>query len=567
MSDSSYFIDVLVLLAAAVMMVPVFLRLGFGSILGYLAAGVAVGPWGFALIKDIEEIRRLSEFGVVFLLFAIGIRLRPKQLWAMRQTVFGLGTAQVTLTGAALSAITWMFGIPLNASIVIGFGLALSSTAIGMQVLAEGGELRTVAGHNAFSILLLQDLAVVPLLIMVSLLAPNDLALTESVPLAVLEALLAIAGVILFSRFILTPILRQVASGRSAEIFAGTVLLTILTIAWVMEEVGFSMAMGAFLAGLMLAESNYRHQIIADIQPFRGFLLGLFFMTVGMTVDLDLLSARVGLIVALLAGLLLIKAAIIWVLCQFSKVRGPLARRVALLLAQSGEFGFVLFALATDSGIIDRDLHTMLTLIVAASMLATPFLLKLGSTIESMVRTSTENGNPAEAPNTENALIVIAGFGRMGRRIATILRTCEIPYVALDSDPARIDATRKEGYEVLYGDATHVDVLKSVGVNRAPILVVTLNHPELAFQAVVNMRRLSPDSPIYVRAHDRESEEKLRSAGANFTVSENLEASLQLAEGILETAGISAEQGRQTITDFRLKYYEALGETPQEEEI
>ncbi|MCK5382818.1 MAG: cation:proton antiporter, partial [Gammaproteobacteria bacterium] len=302
MTEAHYLTDILVLLAAAIVAVPVFQRLGLGSVLGYLAAGAIVGPWGFGFIDQVEEIRYIAEFGVIFLLFIIGIELKPARLWAMRRMVFGLGTAQVMLTGLVIAGLALLFDQSLRTALIIGFGLALSSTAFGLQILNERGEMGTVHGRTAFSVLLLQDLAVVPLLTLVSLLAA-DTALLEGIEFAILEAALVITFVILVGRFFLSPILRLVATSRTAEVFTAAAVFAVLGTAWLMEEVGLSLALGAFLAGLMMAESHYRHQVIADIQPFRGILLGLFFMGVGMSIDFGLLGRQGVVIAGLVLGL------------------------------------------------------------------------------------------------------------------------------------------------------------------------------------------------------------------------------------------------------------------------
>ena len=377
MTETHYLTDILILLAAAIIAVSVFRRLGLGSVLGYLVAGAVVGPWGFGFIDRIEEIRNIAEFGVIFLLFIIGIELKPARLWEMRHMVFGLGTAQVVVTGLVICGLALLFGQPLRTAVIIGFGLALSSTAFALQILNERGEIGESHGRTAFSILLLQDLAVVPLLTLVSLLAVKT-PLLEGLELALLEAVLIIGFVILAGRYLLTPALRLVAISRTAEVFTAAALFAVLGTAWLMEEAGLSLALGAFLAGLRMAESSYRHQVVADIQPFRGILLGLFFMAVGMSVDFGLLGEHGAVITGLVFALLLIKSVILWVLCRLMGVSSADATRVALLLSQSGEFGFVIFGLATISGILADHYFHILTLLVALTMAMTPLMASLG---------------------------------------------------------------------------------------------------------------------------------------------------------------------------------------------
>ena len=466
MTETHYLEDILVLLAAAIIAVPVFQRLGLGSVLGYLTAGAVVGPWGLGFIDQTVEIRHIAEFGVVFLLFIIGIELKPARLWAMRRMVFGLGTAQVMVTGLAIAGLALLFDQSLKIAVIIGFGLALSSTAFGLQILTERGEMGTVHGHTAFSVLLLQDLAVVPLLTLVSLLAA-DTTLLEGIEFAILDAVLVIALVILVGRFLLSPVLRLVVTSRTAELFTVAAVFSVLGTAWLMEEVGLSLALGAFLAGLMMAESHYRHQVIADIEPFRGILLGLFFMGVGMSIDFGLLGRQGILIAGLVLGLLVIKSTIIWVLCRLMGIETPDATRVSLLLSQSGEFGFVLFGLGAISGVLTEDLFHTLTLLVALTMASTPLMANLGEYLSKrLTRAVDRHDVSTDHIDTGRPHVIIAGFGRVGRRVARILQAGKVPYLAIESDADRVLEGRRDGFSVFYGDASQVDVLKAAGAGR-----------------------------------------------------------------------------------------------------
>ncbi len=555
MQETNYLVDILALLGAAVVTVPVFQRLGLGSVLGYLVAGVLVGPWGLGIIDQVEEIRHLAEFGVIFLLFVIGIELKPARLWVMRRLVFGLGSAQVMLTGLVLAGLALWFDIPGKTAVVVGFGLALSSTAFGLQILGERGQLGTVTGRASFSILLLQDLAIVPLLALVSLLA-QDTSLVEGVEYALLEAALIIAVVILAGRFLLTPLLQLVASSGTAEVFTATAVLTVLGTAWLMSVAGLSMALGAFLAGLMLAESHYRHQVVADIQPFRGLLLGLFFMSVGMSIDFGLLGDQGLQIAGLVAGLLLIKVLLLWGLCRAMGVESGDAVRTSLLLSQSGEFGFVLFGLALVNGVMAEELFQLLILVIALTMATTPLMANLGERLERyMSREPGRHDVSTAGMDAEKPFVIIAGFGRVGRRIARLLGAARIPYLAMDSNPERVAQGRVEGYSVFYGDASRADVLQAAGAAQARVLVCTLDQALPAVRLVNVMRQHYPDTPIYARGHDSRHCEELSKAGATLALSETLEASLQLGAAVLDFNEIPADTTRHLLDTFRQEYY------------
>jgi monovalent cation:proton antiporter-2 (CPA2) family protein len=555
LTETHYIVDILILLAAVVVTVPMFQRLGLGSVLGYLAAGTFVGPWGFGFIDQIEDIQAIAEFGVIFLLFSIGIELKPVRLWALRRMVFGLGSAQIMLTGLVIFSLALLFGLSLASAVLVGFGLALSSTAFGLQILTERNEIGTRHGRAAFSVLLLQDLAVVPLLILVSLLAAEN-SLLRGVEFALLEAVLVIVLVILAGKFLLSPILQLVANSRSAEVFTAAALLAVLSAAWLMKEVGLSMAMGAFLAGLMFADSHYRHQVIADIQPFRGILLGLFFMGVGMSVDFGLLGRQGPLFAGLVLGLLLTKSVILWILCRLMGVSGLDATRVSLLLSQSGEFGLVVFGLAAINGILSLALFQTLSLLVVLTMVASPLLVTLGDYLNRRGSSTTDRHDVStDHLDAELPHVIIAGFGRMGRRVAKILQTCNVPHLVIESNADCVLEGRQDGFSVFYGDASQVDVLKAAGAGQAVVLVCTLDRIEPAVQLVNVMRQHYPEIAVYARGHDRNHCNQLLEAGASFAVSESLEASLQIGGVVLGAAGISEEDIAAVIDAFREEYY------------
>lgn len=543
MTETHYIIDILILLAAAVVSVPLFQRLGLGAVVGFLVAGAVIGPWGLGFIVAVDEIRHLAEFGVVFLLFIIGIELKPSRLWVMRRSVFGLGTAQVLITGTLITLAALAWEIPMRAALVVGFGLALSSTAFGLQILSEKGELGTGYGRASFAILLLQDLAIVPLMALLPLLAQRELTITQDVELAALEAVVIILGVFVLGRILLRPLLQLVArSQRNPEIFTATGILLVLGAAWLTDFAGLSMALGAFLGGLLLADSRYRHQIMADIQPFRGLLLGLFFMSVGMSIDFGLLGRQGLLVLGLVGGLLLVKAAILWLLCRITGRPHAESVQVALLLAQAGEFGFVLFGLANMLGLMDGELYQLMLLTIALSMFATPLLVRLnpwiGRTLASPVPTVTPSSKPIPASRNH---VIIAGFGRFGRFLSRNLAKAGVPYLVLEIDPARVARAQALDYPVYFGDGNRIEVLRSAGAANASMVVFAMDHMESIGQAVVTVREALPDLPVYARAWDIRMAQKLSSLGVKYAFPETMETGLQLTREVLRASGISNE--------------------------
>jgi monovalent cation:proton antiporter-2 (CPA2) family protein len=553
MAETHYIVDILILLTAGIVAVLLFQRLGLGTVLGFLAAGALVGPWGLGFITAVDEIRHLAEFGVVFLLFIIGIELKPSRLWVMRRSVFGLGTAQVLITGTVITLTALALGLPTRTALVAGFGLALSSTAFGLQILQDKGEFGTAHGRSAFSILLLQDLAIVPLIALLPLLARPDLTVTQDVELAGLEAVLILVGVFVLGRVLLRPLL-QIAAGsrRNPEIFTATGILLVLGAAWFTDWAGLSMALGAFLGGLLLADSRYRHQIVADIQPFRGLLLGLFFMSVGMSVNFGLLGRQGIQVVGLVGGLLLLKAVILWGLCRVTGRSHTESTQVALLLAQAGEFGFVLFGLAYMLGLMDGELYQLLLLVIALSMAATPLLVKLGSRLGR----APASGPPAAAhpsepiPALRNHAIV-AGFGRFGNTLAHILTKANLPYLVLEVDPTRVARAQTLNYPVFYGDASHTEVLRSAGAADASMVVLALDQMESIGKAVVTVREAFPDLAIYARAWDVDAAQRLRAMGVTYAIPETMASGLQLAGDLLRASGVSPDEAVRLVDEAR----------------
>ncbi len=553
MTETHYIIDIIILLTAAVIAVPLFQRLGLGAVLGFLVAGAVIGPWGLGFISAVDEIRHLAEFGVVFLLFIIGIELKPSRLWVMRRSVFGLGTAQVLTTGTVITLVALALGIPTRTALVVGFGLALSSTAFGLQILADKGDLGTAYGRSAFAILLLQDLAIVPLVALLPLLAQRELSITQDVELAALESVLIIVGVFVLGRILLRPVLQLVAgSRRNPEIFTATGILLVLGAAWLTEWAGLSMALGAFLGGLLLADSRYRHQIMADIQPFRGLLLGLFFMSVGMSINFGLLAQQGLLMAGLVGGLLLLKAAFLWSLCRITGRSHSESVHIALLLAQAGEFGFILFGLANMLGVMDGELYQLLLLTIALSMAATPLLVKLSPWLgRALAKTPPAADPPSKPIPVSRDHIIVAGFGRLGNYLARNLAKAGVPYLVLEVNPARVARAQALNYPVFYGDASRIEVLRSAGAANASLVVFAMDHMESIGQAVVTAREAFPDLPVYTRAWDIKMAQRLVSLGVTYAIPETLATGLQLTRDVLRASGVSAEAAARIIDEGR----------------
>ena len=557
--NTEYLTDTIVLLAAAVIAVPLFQSLGLGAIPGFLVAGLVLGPSGLGFIENYDEITHLAELGVVLLLFVIGIEMNPARLWKMKGLVLGLGSLQVIITGGVITIIVHeTLQSSWAVSLLIGSALALSSTAFVLQLLTEKKMLSSEYGRPAVAVLLLQDLAVVPLLAFVSLIATPELTIAEDVLLAFAEALLILVLIITAARYILNPTLNRLARFSSPEIFTASALLLVLGSAKVMESIGLSMAMGAFTAGLLIADSSYRHQIIAEIQPFRGLLLGLFFMSMGMSINLSLFFANplvlVGLVVALIGG----KFLTLWPLSRVLGLQNRTSMSVALLLAQSGEFALVLFALAKGMGLLDETLFQHLLIIVLLSMLATPALEKAAFRISSSIREGRSTIPEIEISRTEPDAkpVLLIGFGRMGRKIGVIMDFMKVPYVAIDSNAALVDRERAEGKPVYFGDLKRVEVFRAAGAADAPLVIVALNDPELTEQVVSSLHAAYPAIPIFARGHDMVKCQALKALGAHFTASETLETSAEIAREALLHMGVEAPEVEMAVDDLRKDYYE-----------
>ena len=551
-------------LSAAVLAVPLAKALGLGSIIGYLAAGIAIGPWGLGLVSNVQDILHFAEFGVVLMLFLVGLELQPSRLWALRRPIFGTGTAQVLGCAAALFAVGWLAGLPWRVSLVGALGLALSSTAIALQVLAERNLMRTSSGQAGFSILLFQDVAAIPILAMLPILGaaagegaghtPTDVALEA------LKIVGVIGAIILGGRLLLRPLLRWIAKSKTPEIFTAAALLLVVGIAYLMVLVGLSMALGAFLAGVLLADSEYRRELEADIEPFKGLLLGLFFIAVGMSIDFGVILRSPGLMAAILVGFLAAKAIVIYTLAKLVNIPYQERPVFTLLLAQGGEFAFVVFQAAAGANVFPAETASLLIGAVALSMLISPLLLVLMDRVLlrryarlKITPQAEEISEPQEAP------IIIAGFGRYGQIVSRVLLAEGIHTTVLDHSVDMLEVARTFGYRVFYGDATRLDLLRIAGAERARILVVAVDDPEQSLQIAKLAREHFPHLQIVARARDITHWNKLRDLGVTLVQRELFEASLQSAHTVLELMGLSAAEAT-TFTDRFRKHNIALAD-------
>ncbi|WBV43640.1 monovalent cation:proton antiporter-2 (CPA2) family protein [Pseudoroseomonas cervicalis] len=544
MAEASHLAPILqpmLFLGAAVIAVPLAKRLGLGSVLGYIAGGIVIGPAGLGLFADDPaRLAGIAELGVVLLLFIIGLELNLGRLWALRRDIFGLGTAQVLGCGLVLALLPWLAGESVRASLVAGLGLALSSTALVMPLLEERGELETPQGRTAFAILLLQDLAIVPLLALVAFLSPRAVEAAHPAWVSVALGVGAVAVVVLAGRYLLNPFFALLARSGAREIMTAAALLVVLGAAGVMALAGLSMAMGAFLAGLLLAESNYRHELEADIEPFRGLLLGLFFLTVGMGLDLRLVLAQAPLL--LLATLLLVglKALATHLLARGFGHKPATALRSALLLSQAGEFGFVLYATAVAAGVMRPELASLLVALVVLSMAVTPPLLRLAPLI--LARCGRTLREAEEDFSDARGDVLLVGFGRFGQLVSQVLLRQGCSLTLLDHDVHRIQEAARFGARVHYGDGTRLEVLRAAGAGRARLILVCTDKREATDRIVAVVREAFPGTPCLVRAYDRVHALALMRQGIEQPVRETVESALLLGREALLALGLPREE-------------------------
>ena len=539
----------LIYLLAAVIAVPVSRRLGLGSILGYLAAGIVIGPFGMSLVADVDHILHFAELGVVFLLFVVGLELKPSRLWIMRRMVFGLGATQVIGSAAALAAVAWFFGFQGNAAIILGLILALSSTAFVLQMLAEKKHLATSHGRAAFSILLFQDLAAIPLIAMLPLLGANA-SLDQGINFVQIALMIGtIAGMILGGRLLLRPVLRFAARAEIPEILTATALLVVIGSALLVQAAGMSMVLGAFLAGILLADSEYRHQLEADIAPFKGLLLGLFFIAVGMSVDTSLLLSAPGRILAIVGLLMLTKAIVLFVLARrFGMCDPRAALKLAAVLSQGGEFAFVLFAIAETEQALPGALVDEMVLAVAVSMMMTPLLYWLAER-------DFKTRQPGEQPDFDEMQddghdVIIAGNGRVGQIVARLLAASGKPFTALERDTEQVDLLRRYGGTVYYGDAARLDILRAAGAERGKVFVLAISDLEESIHIAEVVAAHFPNLTIIARARNRRHAHKLMDLGVKLIYRETLHSSLAMSEAVLRCLGRSPDEAKHAAQAF-----------------
>ena len=542
--------QVAIFLGAAVVVVPLTRRAGFGSVLGYMLAGVIVGPWALDLVDDERKILHFAEFGVVLLLFVIGLELQPRRLWTMRRAVFGLGGGQFALTAAALAGLALLFGLPLEAAVVAGLALSLSSTAFALQALAERNELTTRHGRLSFSILLFQDLAVIPILALLPLLAPGSRdAGAGTLWLDIASAVGMIALVTIGGRYLLRYVLRLVARFGTHEVFTATTLLTVVGVALLMELAGLSMALGAFLAGVLLADSEYRHELEADIEPFKGLLLGLFFMAVGMTVDIGLVIETPLTVLGLALGLMLAKMLCLAAIARIDTPNWRTVRGTAVALSQGGEFAFVILALGVSSSLMEGRTSDMLIVAVTLSMAATPLAFKAGDWLNA--RLEREPEPEYERRIEEENRVIIAGFGRVGQIVGRILRLRRIGFTALETSAEQVDFVRRFGNKVYYGDASRVELLRAARADEAVLFVLAIEDVERSLATARAVRKHFPHLTIFARARNRRHAYALMDLGIDRIVRDTFHSSLELAQGILMELGLGDFESRQTVETFR----------------
>jgi glutathione-regulated potassium-efflux system ancillary protein KefC len=560
MEHGSWLTGSLVYLAAAVLAVPLAKKLGLGAIIGYLCAGIAIGPWGLRLVTDPQDMLHFAEFGVVLMLFLVGLELEPRRLWSLRKPIFGWGSVQLFGSAALLFGLAVAAGVPWQLGLVAALGLAMSSTAIGLGVLAERNLMATTSGQSLLSVALLQDIAAIPILALVPLLAVGGAHAEGSAWLAAGKAVGVIAAIVLGGRLLLRPALRWIARSDTPEIFTAASLLLVVATAALMQAVGLSMALGAFLAGVLLAESEYRRELETDIEPFKGLLLGLFFIAVGMSIDFAVVMKQPLLIAAIVGAFLLLKALVLWGMGRAMPLPKPERPVFIILLAQGGEFGFVVFQTAAQAGVIDAPTSSLLVAAVALSMLFTPLLLVAADKwwIPLLARHKPVTIDEIKEP--QSAPVIIAGFGRYGQIVGRLMFANGIDATVLDHDAEQVEGVRRFGWPAFYGDATRLDLMRTAGAASARVIVVAIDDVEQSLKVVDMVNEHFPHLTIVARARNVTHYYGLRERGVTLIERETLDSALMSARSVLECLGWERHQARNLALRFRRHSIELLEE-------
>src|SRR3984885_14980547 len=542
--------QIAIFLAAAVIAIPIFRYFRLGSVLGYLAAGIVIVPACLGLISKVDATEHIAEFGIVLLMFVIGLELQPSRLWVMRKSILGLGLAQVLATTACIgSAAYFAFGVGFAPALVVGFGLSMSSTALVLQLLAERGQLNSQYGRSAFSVLLFQDVAVLPVLALLPLLGAASAKTAGPGGWLAIKFIAVIAAVVLGGRYVLRPMLRIVAATRVAEAFTAAGLLVVIGTALLVSQVGLSLSLGAFLAGVLLADSEFRHELEADIEPFKGLLLGLFFITVGMSANLQLVREKPLTILGLTLGFMLVKVAVLRGIGRLFGLPNTAGRGLAFSLPSGGEFAFVLFGLAASLGVMDDEIAELLVLVVTGSMILSPMLLLIH---DSLFKKKEPDSRPFDTPEELYPKVIIAGFGRFGQIVGRILSAKRISFTALESSQTAVDFLRRFGNQVFYGDASRLEMLRAAHAENAEVFVLAIDDVEASVRTAELIRKHFPHLKIFARARNRQHAFRLMDLEVRYTIRETLVSSLEMSEKILETLGLSKSKSIETVRRFRV---------------
>jgi monovalent cation:proton antiporter-2 (CPA2) family protein len=541
--------QIAIFLAAAVIAIPIFRYFKLGSVLGYLAAGIIIGPGCLGLISRIDATEHIAEFGIVLLMFVIGLELQPSRLWVMRKSIFGLGLAQVLATTLGLgSAAYFGFGQTWQSALIIGFGLSMSSTALVLQLLAERGQLNSQYGRSAFSILLFQDVAVLPALALLPLLGAAAARTGGPDGWLAIKFVAVLATAVIGGRYVLRPMLRIVAATRVAEAFTAAGLLVVIGTALLVSQVGLSLPLGAFLAGVLLADSEFRHELEADIEPFKGLLLGLFFITVGMSANLAIVREKPLTLLGLTLGFMLVKVAVLRGIGRLNGLPNAAGRGLAFSLPSGGEFAFVLFGLAATLGIMGTEIAELLVLAVTGSMILSPLLLTIH---DALFQKKEADSRPFDTPDELYPKVIIAGFGRFGQIVGRILRAKRISFTALEANQTQVDFLRRFGNQVFYGDASRLELLRAAHAENAEVFVLAIDDVEASVRTAELIRKHFPHLKIFARARNRQHAFRLMDLDVRYAVRETLGSSLEMSGRILETLGLSKSNALETVRRFR----------------